>query len=110
MYQGPWGRPMGLHDIHDNLKTQAMCNKAVEDDPSSLLFVPDWFVKQQHIKACGDDGYWYTVDELIEWYKGYKKRKGQKARIKGELLLIAWHSSHVMDWCMSGDEKALFCP
>ena len=27
------------------------------------------------------------------------------AKIKEELLLIAWHPNRVMDWCMSGDEK-----
>ena len=97
--------PWSLRDILDNLKTQETCNKAVEDDPSSLLFVPDWFVKQQHIKAWGDDDYWYDVGEMIEWYEGYKKRKSQKAKIKEELLPIAWHPSRVMDWRMSEGEK-----
>ena len=42
---------------------------------------------------------------MIEWYKGYKKRMAQKANIKEELLPIAWHPDHVMDWCVSEDEK-----
>ena len=28
------------------------------------------------------------MNELIEWYNGYQKRKSQKAKIKEELLLI----------------------
>ena len=42
---------------------------------------------------------------MIEWYDGYKKRKAQKARIKDELIRIAWHPDRVIDWCMSEDEK-----
>ena len=42
---------------------------------------------------------------MIEWYEGYKKRKSQKAKIKEELLPIAWHPFRVMDWRMSEGEK-----
>ena len=52
-----------------------------------------------------DDGYWYHNYEIIEWYNGYGKRKVQKAKIKEELLPIAWHPDRVMDWCMSEEEK-----
>ena len=31
--------------------------------------------------------------------------KAQKASIKEELLLIFWHPSRYLDWCMSEDEK-----
>ena len=41
----------------------------------------------------------------MEWYEGYKKRKAQKAKIKEELIPIAWHPSRWWDWCMSEDEK-----
>ena len=82
-----------------------MCEKAVKDDSSSLRFVPDWFVAQEQIDVWYDDDYWYHDDETIEWYKGYKKRKAQKAKIKEELLHIAWHPNRVMDWCMSEDDK-----
>ena len=88
MYQG---------DILDYLKTQKMWDKAVKDDPSSLRFVPDWFVTQEQIDVWYDDNYCYHDDELIEWYEGYKKRKAQKAKIKEELLPIAWYTSRVMD-------------
>ena len=82
-----------------------MCDKAVKDDPSSLQFVPDWFVTQEQIDIWYDDDYWYHDDELMEWYEGYKKRKTQKAKIKEELIPIAWHPSRWWDWCMSEDEK-----
>ena len=82
-----------------------MCEKVVKDDSSSLRFVPNWFVAQEQIAVWYDDDYWYHDDETIEWYKGYKKRKAQKANIKEELLLIAWHPNRVMDWCMSEDDK-----
>ena len=53
-----------------------------------------------------DGGHWNNDDdEDIEWYKGYKKRKAQKASIKKELTSIAWHPSRYWDWCMSEDEK-----
>ena len=42
---------------------------------------------------------------MIEWYKDYKKRKAQKAKIKEELLLIAWYPNRLKDWCMSEDKK-----
>ena len=82
-----------------------MCDKAVKDDPSSLQFVPDWFVTQEQIDIWYDDDYWYHDDELMEWYEGYKERKTQKAKIKEELIPIAWHPSRWWDWCMSEDEK-----
>ena len=95
--------PWSLHDIPDNLKAEEMCNKAVEGDPSSLQYVPTCFVTQQQLGIWFDDDYWYQDDDMIEWYKGYQKRKAQKAKIKEELLPIAWHPDRVMDWCMSGD-------
>ena len=40
-----------------------------------------------------DDDYWDEKDKYFERYDGYKKRKAQKAQIKKELMLIAWHQS-----------------
>ena len=77
-----------------------MCDKAVKVDPSSQRFVPDWFVTQQQIDVWYDDDYWHHDDEIIGQYNGYQKRKAQKARIKEELLLVAWHHDRVMDWCI----------
>ena len=80
-----------------------MCNKTVRDDPSSLQFVPDWFVTQEQLDIWDDDDYWYHDDDIIEWYKGCKKRKAQKAKINGEHLPSAWHPDRVMNWCLPGD-------
>ena len=82
-----------------------MCDKVVRDDTFSLVCVPDWFVTQEHINIWHDNYDWYDNDEIIEWYDNYKKHKARKAKIKEELLPIAWHPDRVMDWCMSGDEK-----
>ena len=78
-----------------------MCNKAVHMETWLLKYVPDWFVVLQEM--------WYEdFDDdyvLIKWYHDYQKRKAQKAKIKDQLVSIAWHPVHVMDWCMSEDEK-----
>ena len=85
-----------------------MCDKAVREDPFSLLCVPDWFVTQQQVKIWHHDDDFYDDDdddEIIEWYNGHEKYKAQKAQIKKELMLIAWHPSHWWDWCMSEGKK-----
>ena len=121
--------PNAFHHIPDRFKTQEMCNKAVEVDPwqlkdvpyrfkthkmcnkavrqylFSLLFVPDWFVTQQQIDVWYDGNHVYNDNQMIKWYDGYKTRRVQKAKVKEELLPIAWHPDCVMDWCMSEDEK-----
>ena len=81
-----------LNYILDYLKTQKMCDDVVRRDPYSLQFVPHWFVTQEQIKIWGDDD-----DEIIEWYGGYQKCNVQKAKIKEELLFIAWCLDGVMD-------------
>ena len=95
--------PDNLKFVPDKLKTQKMCNKAVEDDTSSLEYVPYWFVTQEQLDIWYDDYYWYYDDGIIKWYKGYQKCKAQKAKIKEELLPIAWHPDHVINWCVSED-------
>ena len=97
--------PGTLEFVPGHLKTQEFCDKAVEDDSYSLQYIPDWFVTQQQIDVWYDDDYVYNDDEVIECYKGYKKREAQKASIKKELIPIAWHPSRWWDWCMSEDEK-----
>ena len=99
--------PNAFHCIIDHFKTQEMCNKK-EKMPwvyFSLQFVPDWFVTQQQIDVWYDDDDIYNDNEMIKWYNGYKTQKVQKAKIKEELLPIAWHSDRVMDWCMSKDKE-----
>ena len=89
----------------DHFKTQEMRNNAVEKEPYSLQYVPDYFVTQEQIDLWHDYDDYCGDDEVIEWYDGYKKRRTQKAQIEKELLPIAWHPSKYWDWCMSEDEK-----
>ena len=63
---------------------------------------------QQQIDVWYDDNEYHDDDdddEVIEWYDGYQKRKTQKAKIKDELMPIAWHPRRWWDWCMSEEEK-----
>ena len=78
----------------DQYKTQEMGDNAVEEDLCLLEYVPDWLVWQEQIDLWCDDNDYYDDDVLIEWYEGYQKRKIKKAKIKEELLPIAWHSNH----------------
>ena len=82
-----------------------MCIREVEAGLGLLEHVPGWFVTQQQLKIWHDDDDYCNDDKLIDWYNGFQKRKAQKAKIKEELLPIAWHPDCVMDWCMSEDEK-----
>ena len=81
--------PYNLKFVPDHIKTQEMCERVVEDDPDTQELVPDWFVN----------------NKIVEWYEGYKKHKAQKAKIKEELLPIAWYSGRPMDWCVSEGEN-----
>ena len=98
---GPWQ----LEYVPDRFKTQEMCNKAVHVDPCLLNYVPDWFVTREQINRWYDDDYHCNDNEIIEWYDSYKQRKAQKAKIKEELMPIAWHPSRQWDWCVPEDEK-----
>ena len=97
--------PCLLEFVPEHFKTQEICDKAVIDDSTSLLFGPDWFVSQQQIKSWHDDDDFYDYDDIIEWYNGYLKRKAQKAKIKEELMPIVWPLSRWWNWCMSEDGK-----
>ena len=56
-----------------------MCNEAVQSEPWVLEHVPDWFVTLQ------------DFDNVLTLRDPYIKRKAQKAKIKEELMPIAWH-------------------
>ena len=98
-------------DIHflpftpDCFKTREICEKAVKKYLWLLKYVPDWFETDQQIKIWHDNNDHCNDDGLIEWFEGYQIRKAKKAKIKEELLPIAWHPSKCWDWCMSEDEK-----
>ena len=74
--------PLELCYVPDQYKTEKMCDKTVRVDPSFLEYVPDWLVTQRQVKIWHDDDYYCDDDRLIEWYKGYQKRKAKKAQIK----------------------------
>ena len=76
----------------------------MQEDPFPLQYVPDWFVSCYQIELCGDNDDYYYDDKLIEWYDGYEKREARKAKLKEELLPIAWPPSRWWDWCFPEDE------
>ena len=52
--------------------------------------------------------YYYVDDDGNNgWHNGeiHQKYKVQKAKIREELLLVAWHPSRCWDWCMAEKEK-----
>ena len=50
-----------------------------------------WYYKRRY-EDFDDD------DVLIKCYHDYQKRRAQKAKIKDELVRIAWHPYRVIDW------------
>ena len=97
--------PLDLYYISNHFKTQEICNNAVREVPSYLQHVPDWFVTQEQIKIWHYDDDYYDDDKLIEWYEVYQKRKAQTAKIKEEILFIAWYTDPVMDWAYQKIKK-----
>ena len=93
--------PEMLEHVSDQYKTQKMCNEAVQSDPWVLEHVPDWFMTLQET--------WYEDfdddDVLITLRDAYIKRKIQKAKIKEELMPVAWHPDRWWNWCVTEDEK-----
>ena len=77
-----------------------MCNRAVEKSHWVLRIVPVWFVTLQEM--------WYEEfdddDVLITWRDVYIKRKTQKAKIKEELMPVAWHTDRWWNWCVPEHE------
>ena len=87
-----------LEIVPDHFKTQKMWDKTVGTGSNILEKIPERFVRQRQLKI-------HHNDKFDKWYNGYKKRKAQKAKIKDELMPIAWHPSRWWDWCDSKDEK-----
>ena len=90
-----------LEHVPDQYKTQEMYNEAVQSDPEVLEYVPDQFVTLQEM--------WYDEfdddDVLITWRDAYIKCKSQKAKIKEELMPVAWRPDRWWNWCVSEHEK-----
>ena len=60
---------------------------------------------QQQIKSWDEDDYYCDDDKIVKWYEGHQKRKAQKAKIKDELMPIAWYPSRWWDWCVPEDKR-----
>ena len=65
-----------LEHVPDQFVTQKMCDEAVKKSPCAL-----------------------------RWYKGNEQRKAQKAKIKDELMSVAWHPDRWWNWCVPEHEK-----
>ena len=52
--------PWQLKSVPDQYKTQKMCDEAMADDPSSLQYVPDWFVTRDWVHM------WYVDSEYCD--------------------------------------------
>ena len=91
-----------------------MCGRAVETRPT-LFFkdVQDYFFTPKILEFCmnatAEKGKYYQdkVQKLktMICIAEYMNHKGKKAKIKEELLPVAWHPDRVFDWCFSEDEK-----
>ena len=97
--------PYLLASVPNRFKAQKMCDKVVRKERLSLLWVPNWFVTQQHVKYLQNDNDGWYDNKLIEWCDGYKKRKAVKAKIKNDSMPLAWHPSRWWDWCVPNDKK-----
>ena len=97
--------PQGLWCVPDRYKAQEMCNKAVKKVPWPLKHVPDRLETEEQLKIWRDDNKYCNAYELIKWYDGFQKHKTQKAKIKQNLMPIAWHPSCWWNQCVPEDEK-----
>ena len=90
--------PLNIWLVPDLYRTQKMCNEEVQRDLRVVARVSDQFVTQE---MCDED----FDDVLITWRNAYIKRKAQKAKIKEELMPVAWHPDRWWNWCVPEDEK-----
>ena len=92
-----------------------MCNEAVQTHPLMIEHVPDQFVTQEmYNKAvnkspcvlwCYERYVLWCYEGYVLWYKGYQQCKAQKAKIKEELMSVAWHPDRWWNWCVPEHEK-----
>ena len=102
--------------VPNRLKTQEMCNDAVDECPRLLEYVPDYFVTEEmlenrYIQGLVERRADYSVikDMLVNKYKNlvkaYMARRDQKREISKKLLPVAWHPDCYWYWCIPHDEK-----
>ena len=86
----------------------------MRDYPSSLQFVPDWFVARGPIDVWYDGNYWYHDDELIICMKVIKKERLRKERLRKNscplpgILILSWISVCQKMIRGSGSKRWLF--
>ena len=76
-----WVGPSFLELIPDHFKTQEICDNTVRDELRTLLFVPDWFVRQQQIYLCYNDSEYCDDDDkdnFFKWDNAYKIERLKK--------------------------------
>ena len=83
-------------------KDQKMCEKAVNDYPFMLKFLPDWFVTPNMLDVLDNVE---DVGELIVWHNEHKQRKAYKKGTCKGLISIAWPPSRMWGWYMPENEK-----
>ena len=91
--------PWVLELVPDPFVTQEMCSEAVQSDPWLLEDVPDQFVTREMWHEDFDD------DVLITRRDPYIKRKTQTAKIKEELMPVAWHPDRWWNWRVPEHKK-----
>ena len=81
--------------VPEQLKNREMSEFVVKKYAWLFQFVPDCFISAEMLEKFQDDG----------WLEAYKHRKAQKAKIKEEVLPVAYHPDCVIDWCFDQEEK-----
>ena len=66
--------PSFLRLVPDHLKTQGMCDKAVHNKPWLLKYVPDWFVTRQQLKL------WMTIAFMMDTLGGTIVLKNERVK------------------------------
>ena len=97
-----------FRNVPDKFKTQEMCDKAIMKDGSMLRFVPDNFIKdfmfQRFLRFKGRNKP-YGVEVVNNIIERLRLRKVFYVEIRDELAPIAWHPDRVFDWCFDEEEK-----
>ena len=96
-----------LECVPDHFKTQKMCDGVVGEDPYSLQYVPDWFVTQKQVKTGHKDADYCNVEEVVECYDNFKKRRALKEQIGKVLASIKMVGLVYTRECEKRDRKAM---
>ena len=78
-----------MADVHDNFKTQGMCNEPVRIEPILLVFVPDHLKTQEMRNEAVRNGSWlsFVPDQ-------YKTQGMRKEVVHAMLKAFRWIPEH----------------